>query len=352
MDEFFLGNRLSQWLLALGALLASVLAGRLLYWFISRVLLQLTKRTATRLDDVLVEKLREPVVFGIVLTGIWLGLQQLNTQDLWEKWLAQAFYLGIMFNVTWLLVRALDTAIRFILLPFVQRNHSHFADTKLPIIISILNLVIWIGAVILALDHIGYNVQAVLAGLGIGGLAFAVAANYALSNVIGGVTIVFVQPFKVGDRIRIEGHDGFVEEIGLSVTRIRTFVDDTLVVVPNRYFSDKTLVNMSDAPARRNTLKIPLPYSTTPQQLEIATLTLKEIALNNPRVTDHCKVAFDTLGTYALHIQFIYYVHHHADLWNTQTEITLEVYRRFREAGIEFAYLTGWLPDGQAPAPS
>jgi MscS family membrane protein len=353
LDYIFYENKLSDWLLAIGAVVGSVVGGRLLYWFISRFLNQLAKKTTTKLDDVLVEQLREPLIFCIVLSGMWLGIKQLHTKDQWEVFIRQGFFLGIMFNITWLLVRVLDTAIKFILLPLIHRSQSNFADTKLPIIISMINVGIWTTACVFALNYVGYNVQAVLAGLGIGGLAFAVAANYTLSNVIGGITIIFVQPFKVGDRIRIEGHDGFVEEIGLSVCRIRTFVDETLVVIPNRHFTDKILVNMSLSPARRTTLKVPLPYSTSPRQIEEAVLVLKQIALNHPHVADHCKVAFDSLGQYALQLQFMYYIHHDADLWDTQTEVTLEVFRRFGEAGIEFAYLRGWLPghNDDLPAP-
>jgi MscS family membrane protein len=346
LDYIFYENKLSDWLLAIGSIIGSVIAGRVLYWFISRFLNQLAKKTATKLDDVLVEQLREPLIFGIVLTGMWLGIKQLHTHDQWEILIRQGFFLGIMFNITWLIVRVLDTAIKFILLPLIHQSQSDFADTKLPVIISIINVGIWTTASVFALNYIGYNVQAVLAGLGIGGLAFAVAANYTLSNVIGGITIMFIQPFKVGDRIRIDGHDGFVEEIGLSVSRIRTFIDETVVVIPNRHFTDKILVNMSSSPARRTTLRVPLSYTCTSPQLEEAVMILKQVALNHPGLTDHCKVSFDTMGQYALHIHFMYYVLHEVDLWHTQTEVTLEVYRRLREAGIEIAYLKGVVPHG------
>ncbi len=353
LDYVLYENKLSSWLFAIGSVVCSVVVGRVLYWFISQILNRLAKKTATKLDDVLVERLREPLIFAIVLTGMWLGIKQLHTRDQWEVMIRQGFFLGIIFSMTWLVVRVLDTAIKFILLPLIHRSQSDFADTKLPVIISIVNVGIWITSSIFALNNVGYNVQAVLAGLGIGGLAFAVAANYTLANVIGGITIIFIQPFKVGDRIRIDGQDGFVEDIGLSVSRIRTFIDETIVVIPNRHFTDKMLVNMSSAPARRTTLKVPLSYDSTPEQIEIAVMTLKQVALNHSSVSDHCKVSFDTLGQYALVIHFMYYIVHEADLWDTQTAVTLEVYRRFREAGIALAYLRlgTLLPEEALPGP-
>ena len=177
-------------------------------------------------------------------------------------------------------------------------------------------------------------------GIGIGGLALAMAAKDTLANIFGGVTVFMDKPFRVGDRVRLAGYDGTVEEVGIRSTRIRTLEGPTLVV-PNIKFTDTILENVSQEPSRRVRHELGLVCETTPEKLEEA------IALLNKLVDDHRSlleeerlVSFTTFKDFALGIVFIYHIRRGADIFATQNVIHIELMRRFAAAGLLFAYPT------------
>jgi len=175
------------------------------------------------------------------------------------------------------------------------------AATAVKIIIIIIGLLVW-------LDNIGYKVSTLLAGLGIGGIAIALAAQKSLENLIGAATLYMATPVRVGDFCRYGDKLGTVEEIGLRSTRIRT-LDRTVVSVPNAEFASMPLENFADREEIRFNPKLHLRYETTPQQLSKIITEIEKLLNQHARVAEEPNIArFVGFGTYSLEINVLAFV--------------------------------------------
>ena len=128
----------------------------------------------------------------------------------------------------------------------------------------------------MALKNAGVDVGTLIASLGIGGLAFALAAQDTIKNIFGGITIFTDRPFRIGDRIKVDGFDGIIEDIGVRSTRLRT-LDRCLVTIPNYKIVEASVENVSEEPMRRIVSKLGLTYSTTPEKMKEAIDILKNM---------------------------------------------------------------------------
>jgi MscS family membrane protein len=147
---------------------------------------------------------------------------------------------------------------------------------------SLMTLFIVLG-VLLTIQSLGYDVKAILTGLGIGGLAFALAAQDTLSNIFGAIVVAVDQPFKLGEVVRIQGNVGAVEDVGLRSTRIR-LVDGSLMVIPNKIVAGETITNLSRFKKRRFEQVIGLTYDTRPEQMEAMVEEIRGIITAQPEV--------------------------------------------------------------------
>jgi len=182
-------------------------------------------------------------------------------------------------------------------------------------------------------------VGALIAGLGIGGLALAMAAKDTVSNVSGGVTVFTDQPFRINDRIKVAGYDGTVLEIGVRSTKLQT-LEGRMVTIPNAKFADAPVENVSREPSRKVVLNLGLTYDTQPEKMQQAMDLLKTICDENGNTEEIVTISFNGFGDFAMNIMFIYYISKGADIANTQTEINMNILRRFNNNGLEFAFPT------------
>jgi MscS family membrane protein len=339
LSKTYYGNTVGEWALAAAGILVSILIAKTVYWLIGRFVKRLTQRTDNRFDDLLIDMLEEPAVFTMIITGVWYSLHTLNLSGTAQTMLERAYYVLIIFTVAWLITRLLDAIVETYLAPYVAKTEGKLDDQLLPIIRKGLKLSIWIIAIIVALDNAGYDVKAVLASLGIGGLALALAAKDTLANLFGSFTIFVDKPFIVGDRIKVKGYDGFVREVGIRSTRLQT-LDGRMVTIPNQFVADESIVNVSSEPSRKITMDLGLTYDTTPDAMEKAMAILQEIAQNNENVEPNVVTAFTEFKDASLNIRFIYYIKKGASVFGTQNAINLQILRRFNEEGLEFAYPT------------
>lgn len=333
----FYGSTISQWLVALFIIVASVVIGRALYWVIKNFVRRITSRTKTKLDNIIIDMIEEPLVFAIVLAGIWFGLKTLTFNETVELWISRAYYILIIFNVAWLITRLLDSLISEYLVPITEETKSALDEQLLPIARKGVKTIIWIVAAIVALNNAGYDVGAILAGLGIGGLAFALAAQDTVSNLFGGFTVLTDKPFKINDRVKIAGFDGTIKEIGVRSSRLVT-LEGRMVSIPNSNFTKNPIENISSEPSRKIVLNLGLTYDMTDKQIELAMNLLKEIAENNDNIEENVLTSFNGFGDFSLNILFIYYIKKDSDILETQTQMNLEILKRFNENKLEFAF--------------
>lgn len=333
----FYGNTVSDWAVALLIIVASVVIGRAVYWLVKNFVRKLTSKTKTKFDNIVLDMVEEPLVFAIIIAGFWIGLQTLTFSETVTVWISRAYYILIIFNVAWLITRLLDSLITEYLVPITQESKTDLDEQLLPIARKGLKTVIWILAAIVALNNAGYDVGAVLAGLGIGGLAFALAAQDTVSNLFGGFTVLADKPFRLNERVKIAGFDGTVKEIGIRSSRLVTLEGRT-VTIPNSNFTKSPIENISSEPSRKIVLNLGLTYDMTADQIELAMNLLKEIAANNENIEENVLVSFNAFGDFALNILFIYYIKKDRDILSTLTQVNLEILKKFNENNLEFAF--------------
>lgn len=212
-------------------------------------------------------------------------------------------------------------------------------------------LALWIFAAIAALNALGFDVGAILAGLGIGGLAIAMAAKDTLADMLGGIMIFINKPFKVGDLIKIQGHEpAFVREIGVQNTRLEDYFYGTVHTVPNSVFSVSIVENISGWPGKLWYHKIKLSRKTDTKQLELAIKVMKE-AIMSHKEADFPEVRFSGFDDFAYLLEYWFNVKNFDAQHRVRTEINVEIYKRLEANNIEIAYLPVSLSPSLSPGP-
>lgn len=183
-------------------------------------------------------------------------------------------------------------------------------------------------------------ITSVLAGLGVGGIAVALAAQSTLANVFGSITILTDRPFRVDDRVQIDKHDGTVETIGLRSTRLRT-LEGHLVTIPNKTIADSAINNVTMRPNIRQLMTISLTYDTTPNKMQEAVASLRDIFQRHP-LTHDAWVYWKDYGPSSLDIIVVYWCKStvYKDFLQAMEELNLEIKKRFDAAGLDFAFPT------------
>lgn len=343
MTEFlqtaFYGNTTQQWFIALAIIAGTLVFARIVYWMFSKTLRRLTRRTDSRFAELVVDMVEEPVVFGVAATGIWIGINTLTLSEGLAGWIGRVFQVLIVLAIGWLVARLLDALLKEYVAPLTAKTETDLDDQLMPMLGKGMKIIVWGLTIVIALNNAGYDVAALLAGLGIGGLAMAMAARDTVSNMFGGVTIFTDKPFTLNDRIRVSGFDGTVEEIGVRSTRLRTLAG-TLVTIPNSAFADSAVENVSAEPSRKIATNLGLTYDTTPAQMDGAMAILADIAGNNDDLEEKTIISFSAFGDFAMNILFIYYIKKGADIMGVQSDVNGEILRRFNEKGLDFAFPT------------
>jgi len=339
LTKSYYGNTVGEWAIALAIIVGAILVGKALYWLCSTTLRRLTAKTETKVDDILIDMVEEPIVFAITVAGIWWGVGTLTLPEAAERWLSAGVEALIILAVTWLVARLLESLFTHYLAPLAERSENTLDDQLLPIARNSTKVAVWALGIIVALNNAGYEVGAVLAGLGIGGLALAMAARDTVSNVFGGFTIFTDRPFAIHDRITVNGYDGVVTEIGIRSTRLKTLAG-RIVTIPNATFTDTAVENISAEPSRKVSMTLGLTYDTTPEGMEQGMEILRGIAAADEDLEEDVVIAFSGFGDWSMNILFIYYIKKGADILGTQTRINLAILREFGAAGLEFAFPT------------
>ena len=343
MSEFFektfYGNTVWEWMISLLIIAGAFIGAKILYWLFSNIVKKITGKTKSQLDDLIVDKIEEPIVLAFVLGGFWLGLSYLNLSEGFANFMEKAFYVAITFDVSWMVVRLVDALIVQYLTPLVKKTDADLDDQLLPIIRKTLKAVIWIVAIVIGLNNAGYDVGTLLAGLGLGGLAFAMAAKDSVANLFGGISVFMDKPFKIKDRIQIEGYDGTITDIGLRSTKLKTLAG-RIVTIPNHKFTDSYIENVTSEPSRKMSLTLGLTYDMTPENIQKGIDILKEIDKNNKYTKDECIALFESFGDFSLNISYMYYIKSGEDIWAAINYTNFEILTKFNEAGLEFAFPT------------
>lgn len=338
-SQIYWNNSLKNWAISLGIFFGAVFLARLVYLFLGKMAKTFTRKTATDLDDMLVDRLETPTLFLIVLLGFRYAFERLHFSTATYTFLHRTFILAIAINVTWFMVRITNTLIQHWMNLYSRERGNIDAQVTL-LIKRTAAIALWLVGITVGLNNAGFDVGALIAGLGIGGLALALAAQDTVKNIFGGVMMFLDRPFRIGDVVIIDKYEGTVEYIGIRSTRIRLH-SGRLVIIPNAQFTDKAIENITIEPTRRINMVLGLTYDTTPEKIDLAIEILKQIIAETSSVSkDKYLVFFDAFNSSSLDVRMIYHIRKDADIIQVQSDVNREILKRFNEAKLEFAFPT------------
>ena len=332
------GNTLATWGISILFILGAVVIVKLFTWLSKKVIRPFVSRTHTRVDDVIYYSFESPFKFGVILLGTWIGIHKLVYPDSFVKVVDNAYKILIALTITWIVARLLSGLLQ---LYWQQRPAGHL-NKMMPVIKRTLLVVVWIVGLVTALSNIGVNISAVLGTLGIGGIAFALAAQDTVKNVFGAFTIFTDRPFMIGDTIRVDNFEGTVVDVGVRSTRVMDY-DKRIITFPNYKITDASIINISSEPMRRVITKLGLTYDTTPDQMKQAIGILRDLPSKVENVsTDPSDIVanFSDYADSAMVITYIYFIKKEGDIGKVTSDMNMAILDAFDRAGLDFAFPT------------
>ncbi|MBK7963037.1 MAG: mechanosensitive ion channel [Bdellovibrionales bacterium] len=289
-------------------------------------------------------------VSWIALSLVWLFiLDSLQIHQGWDKYLTGVAKIIFTLNLIRLAYRSID-AVGNVLIDLAAKTETSLDDQLAPFVSKTLKVLVLVLGGLIALQNFGVNVMSLLAGLGLGGLALALAAQDTAANLFGSITILLDAPFKVGDHIKIGDTEGLVTEVGFRSTRIKTFTN-SLVTLPNAFVAKEKVENLGERQAHRIRQTLGLHYDTSPEKVVQLCDEIRYLLTQEPLVMkENFVVNFVNFNASTLDLL----VSFHVTTTETQVEfavgqkILLEIWRIAKKIGVEFAYPTQtvYLPKG------
>ena len=313
------------------------------YVFERRIIPRL-ERTRFDADHMLTRAASRPLGFLIVLGGLALAVWVLALPT--EPTDVRRVAFGVLkvllvADILWFLFRVVDVMAVY-LTRLAGRTQSQLDDQLVPLVRKALKVTIGLLLAVWVVQLLGYSVSSVLAGLGIGGLAVALALQDTLGNFFGSIFIFLDRPFSIGDMVKIGDVEGTVEQIGFRSTRIRTW-PATLVCIPNKAVADATIDNWSKMPKRRVLQTVGVTYETTADQMQEAVAAIREILAGDEGVDqEFIIVRFSDFGASSLDIKVIYFTKAipYPDHLETKERVNLAIMRAVKRLGLSIAFPT------------
>jgi len=274
----YLDNSVLTWISALLTLLFFLLLRKLLGKFLISMLRTTVQKTRTDLDDKLLTTIEKPLQFALVLAGVYSAQLILLLSPEVQAHFDKLFRAFSVIVVIWTIYRAVDIFTEP-LRNATQKIHNNVTDELANFVIKSIKFIVIAMAFVTVMQEFGYNISGFVASLGLGGLAFALAAKDSAANLFGSLVIFSDQPFNTGDWIQTPDVEGVIEDIGVRSTKVRTF-SQALVTVPNAVLANSPITNWSRMGKRRIKMKLGLEYSTTALQMKNITDQIRDY-LNN-----------------------------------------------------------------------
>lgn len=339
----FIGDGIwSQGLAAIGILFVTVVLRRYLIAFLRSLTQSLTKKTKTTLDDTLLEAAEKPLSWLILLLGIWAAVMVIKPTSEVLPLLDIVERMGRMASIVligWFLWRLID-GLAVYASSQAKETDSSLDDQLVPFISKTLKLFLVVTGILVVAQNMGYSISGLIASLGIGGIAVAMAAKDTIANLFGSVMLLIDRPFVVGDWIKTSKFEGVVEEIGFRSTRIRTFAQ-TLVNVPNSMLANMVVDNIDARSKRRIKMRIGITYATSTEKMQQAVTGIEQILKAHSGVDqDFSLVKFDNFDDSALSI-FLYYFSKDKN-WTAylqvRQEVNMQIMQLLESLELEFAF--------------
>jgi MscS family membrane protein len=331
LNYVLFGRKILQWVLAAVFIAGGFLAGRICSKILSAILKLARAKTKSTLDDLVIAAIGLPLVLILTLGGIRLGMGLLEMSSVVSLWADRIFAIGLILTFALALNRIAGALVAKYLPGKIADPLSKGGIALQPVLKKLFAALVWVIAATLVLRVLGYNISAILAGLGLGGAALALASKDTLSNFLGSITVFMDKPFRINDRIKIGNYDGVVTEIGIRTSRLRT-LENRIVVIPNSLFTASPIENVSSAPSVKITQTIKLHGDNGSEKIGQALELLQNIQTDG--LDGKCIAGLATVGGIVCVITHVFFIAKGADYWETINGVNLEVLRQFKDAGI------------------
>ena len=329
------GNSVYNYLIALGIFIGGIVIVFIFKKYILSRLKRWAESTSTSIDDLLVRAIEKSLIPVFYFGIFYMSLHTLILSPDFKKGLS----IAAIILITILIVRTIISAINHGLRTYLKKsNDSEEREKQIKGIRGIVNLAIWAIALVFLLDNLGFKISAVVAGLGIGGIAIALAAQAVLGDLFSYFVIFFDKPFKIGDFIIVGDKVGVVEYTGIKTTRIRALSGEQ-IVFSNTDLTNSRVHNYKKMERRRVVFKLGVVYQTPSRKLKMIPQIVKEI-IENQDDTVFDRGHFASYGDFSLNFEFVYYVtgSDYNKYMDIQQSINLTIFETFEKEEIEFAY--------------
>lgn len=360
-EQIFWGNSIKAYCIFVGIVLFGSFFKKIISRLLSLLLFRLFKRFASAVkDDTFVGLLLQPIAFFISLCSYYLAVNQLKhpldvelfsyTKQIDKakvllhvslgQLIDKVFLFLIILSVFWIILRIIDF-IAHVLKYKASLTDDKADDQLVPFLKELTKTIICFFGFFVLLGYVfEINVLTLITGLGIGGIAIALAAKESLENLIGSFTIFLDKPFTVGDVVKVDGIEGTIDKVGFRSTRLIS-PDKTTIVIPNRAMIDGVLENVTRRNYRRVNFFIGITYETPSAVIKEIVSEINALLATHPD-TDEGFAVFDNFGDSSLNIQVVYLVNQtaHREFIRIKEEINYQLIQIVEQRGSGFAYPT------------
>ena len=326
----------NPWLQAATIIAASVLLALLVIFIIDRVIIRLTKKTSTDIDDILIAKSRRPLFFIILFLGIKAALVPLQLNGLLDRLVSSASALLFVY----LLGSVLSIRIEAWGKHLAKRTRTHLDETLLPLLHKSSGVLFFIIALLWVFRIWNVDITPYLAGLGLGGLVLGLALQDTLKNIFGGIALILDRNFNIGDRIKLEsGEMGEILDIGLRSTKLLTF-DNEVIFVPNGQLANMRIQNyVRPEPRLRVVVKFSVAYGSDIAKVK-ETVVLALRAVEGASDKPYMDASIVEMSDFALHGEARFFIESYRDAYAKKAEAVQKIYDALNKAGIAIPFPT------------
>lgn len=324
---------------ALLIIVFAIILAKVVKFFIVNVAPHLVSKTETTLDDEMIKAINGPLQVFVVALGVYMAFAALNDLPvIISSNLGMVLTVVLIYIAAYLVANIATALVNWYKNDIAPHTDSDLDDALMPFLNKAVGVIVFILATLMAISAMGIEITPLLATVGVGGIAVALAAQELLSNLFGAISILGDRPYKVGDRIQMDdGLSGDVTEIGLRSTRVKT-VDGRIIVIPNADISKSMIINYSQPdPKMRYDIKVGISYDS---DVEKASKILLEIANGTEGVLKEPvpKVYVNDLGNFSVNLLMQVWMQDYKLNWEVPDRIYRETLKRFAAEKVDIPY--------------
>jgi small-conductance mechanosensitive channel len=337
LEQTFLNNTLAKWLLAVSIAVLGTLALYLFSKILARSLRALSKRMPGDSAEILADTFGRTKLIILAVVSLYAGSTVLVLPTTIASLLR---YLAIIMGGIQIGIWASFFTATLVTYAITRKGEETDLASAAGVVTLLAKVLVWSAVLLLVLDNLGFTITTLVAGLGVGGIAIAMAAQNILSDLFASLSILLDKPFKVGEFVIVGDMLGVVENIGLKTTRIRSLGGEELVFSNSDLLSSR-IRNYRTLQERRIVFTIGVEYSTPYEKVRRISQMIREI-IESIESTRFDRSHFASYGDFSLNFETVYYVLEpdYAKYMDIQQEINLRIFQKFEEEGIVFAFPT------------